>query len=201
MLLTDRKTSQNLKTSPIYREDAMQEPLRIRDGPDLIEIDFSDVEKYHGQHAIVGAAVAFMAMHAAFPSIYPDRHPSREEITIVTGHPGPGVRDAFEFVTRAVSRNAYRVDAERPQARWDPYSNTSFTFTISCDQGRYVDLSMKQEILPMHFFDLLDLKHRGAANHDQQQELRQLKRTLANHILGSPCAALFDVDRQDSPRE
>ncbi len=42
--------------------------IRIQDGPDLLDISFADVEKYHGQGSIAGAALAFMAMQAAFSS-------------------------------------------------------------------------------------------------------------------------------------
>lgn len=170
----------------------MPPTLRIYDGPDLLEIGFADLEKYHGQGSIAGAALAFMVMHAAFSSLYPDGVPRREEITIVTGHPGSGIRDAFEFVTRAVSRQAYRVKVERSEARWNPYSNVSFTFTISDTQDRHVDVSLKPDILPMRFFELLDLKRRDVATYSQQQELRRLKRTLADQLLNAPCSSLFE---------
>ncbi|MEP6886761.1 MAG: hypothetical protein ABI945_00395 [Nitrospirales bacterium] len=58
----------------------MHPVLRIQDGPDLIDISFADVEKYHGQGSVAGAALAFMAMHAAFSSMCSDRAPCREEI-------------------------------------------------------------------------------------------------------------------------
>ncbi len=171
----------------------MRPTLRIQDGPDLIDISFADVEKYHGQGSVAGAALAFMAMHAAFSSLYPDRTPTREDIYIATGHPGPGVRDAFEFVTRAVSRNAYSVETERLQARWNPYSTVSFTFTIGDTQGRRVDVSLKPDILPMRFFELLDLKRRDIADDHQKEELRRLKRTLADQLLNAPCSSLFEL--------
>lgn len=172
--------------------------IRIQDGPDLLDIGFADVEKYHGQGSVAGAALAFMVMHAAFSSQYPDRVPCREELSIVTGHPGPGVRDAFEFITRAVSRNAYRVDEARLQARWNPYSTVSFTFTINDVHGRLVDVSLKQEILPMRFFELLDLKHRGVETENQRQELRQLKRTLADQLLKTRSSDLFQISGQST---
>lgn len=171
----------------------MTPTLRIQDGPDVLHITFADVEKYHGQGSIAGAALAFMAMHAAFSSLYTDCTPSREKITIATGHPGPGVRDAFEFVTRAVSRNVYRVEPERTEARWNPYSTVSFTFSVSDTGQRRADISLKQDVLPHRFFELLDLERRGVANAENKQELRQLKRALADRILEAPWTTLFFV--------
>lgn len=77
-------------------------PIVVRDGEDLISIDFADVEKYHVQGSIGGAALGFRVMQAGFAALYPDSPPRREAISIVTGHPGPGFRDAIELVTRAV---------------------------------------------------------------------------------------------------
>ncbi len=94
----------------------MSERIEIKDREETIVISFADTEKYHGSYAIAGAAVAFKILQVAFAELFPDRTPRREDITIISGHPGPGIRDAFEMVTRVVSRGAYTVDATRQKA-------------------------------------------------------------------------------------
>lgn len=42
----------------------MNDRITIKDHETLLEISFADLEKYHGQHAIAGAAFAFKALQA-----------------------------------------------------------------------------------------------------------------------------------------
>ncbi len=59
---------------------------------------------------------AFKAMQRAFPLLDPDGPVERREITVDTAFRGPGGRDAFEMVTRAVTEDRFVIDPtlERP---------------------------------------------------------------------------------------
>ncbi len=78
--------------------------LVVRDQGQSISIPFDDLLKYHGRSSIAGLAHAFKAMERAFPLMSPDLPPERYDITVESGFPGGGARDAFEMVTRAVTR-------------------------------------------------------------------------------------------------
>lgn len=171
----------------------MTQKIVVKDRQDTIEIGFDDVEKYHGWGSIAGAAVAFKALQAAFTELFPDQPAPREEIAITSGHPGPGVRDAIEMVTRAVTRGAYTVDTTRPQARWNPYRALSFSFIVAAADGRRAEVVLREGVLPARFFDLLEavlLPDSGK----ERQELDQLKRALADEIMGPPASEIFTVD-------
>src|SRR5262245_29875695 len=114
--------------------------IRVMAEEEPIEIGFPMVAAYHGQSALAMAAMVFQAMRAAFAVLSPDKPPARGDISIVSGHPGPGVRDSFEAVTRAVTRGAYTVDRSRPEARLAPGHDISYSFRIAIG-GRTAEIA------------------------------------------------------------
>jgi hypothetical protein len=178
----------------------MDNKIVIKDNQDLIEISFDDIKKYHGYGFIALAAVTFKAMQAAFEALFPDRPPSRTEIRIHTGHPGQGVRDAFEMVTRAVTRNAYTIDTNKPTARLNPNADISYSFDIISDDGTRAEIDLRVGILPNRFFELFKAVRKVPNSTEEKnkldnykQEFDQLKRTLAAQILDKPLSELFIV--------
>lgn len=172
----------------------MNDKIAIKDHQDTIEISFEDVEKYHGQAAIAMVAVTFKALQGGFAALLPYRLPQREELIINIGHPGPGVRDTFEMVTRAVTRGSFTVDTARPKARWSPYSELSYSFTIGLKDGREVELVLKEGVLPAAFFELSDRVRRAVASAAEQQELVDLKRAIVKQVLPRATSELFTVE-------
>lgn len=165
--------------------------IPIRDGEDLIEFTFADVEKYHGQGSIGGAALGFQVLRAGLRALFPGAPPRRDEITIFTGHPGPGFRDAFELITRAVARNAYRVDTSRPEGRYNPFHPHAYSWSIASADGRTAELVLREGLIPPRFFELWDLVARDVATRADRQELDLVKRQVADDVLTLPLGDLF----------
>lgn len=154
-----------------------------------IEIGFPMVAAYHGQSALAMAAMVFQAMRAAFDVLSPGKPPARADISIVSGHPGPGVRDSFEAVTRAVTRGAYTVDPSRPEARFAPGHDISYSFRITVG-GRTAEIALLPDALPKRFFALVFAKSRTA---EQERELSLLKRSIAKDVLAREPGDLFTI--------
>ena len=78
--------------------------------------------RYHGPSSPGGAAHAFKVLERALPLLDPDAPCERREIVVETAFGGPGARDVFEMVTRAVTGERFRVDPAlaRPErgGRW-----------------------------------------------------------------------------------
>ncbi|MHB0767789.1 hypothetical protein [Bradyrhizobium sp. 5.13L] len=154
-----------------------------------VEVGFPMVAAYHGQSALAMAAIVFQAQRAAFAVLSPEKIPARRDVSIVSGHPGPGVRDAFEFVTRAVTRGAYTVDRALPEARLVPGHDISYSFRITLGE-RTVEMALLPGVLPQRFFELVFAKDRTAA---QERELSALKRSIAEDVLAKEPGALFTM--------
>ncbi|MCK9914392.1 hypothetical protein MXD81_35075 [Microbacteriaceae bacterium K1510] len=165
-------------------------PLVVVEGEeDVIKIGFDAVAAYHGQAALAMLAVTFQALRLALSTLSSSAPPRRGDISILSGHPGPGVRDAFEFVTRAVTRNAYVVDRSLPEGRLVPGANISYSFRITVD-GRTAILSLRPDALPQRFFTLNFTPFRSPA---EELELSALKRSIAKNVLATPAEALFTL--------
>ena len=78
-----------------------------------------DLARYHGPGSPAGVALAFQVLARTLPVLGP-RVPERREITVTTAFRGPGARDGFELVTRAVTEGRYVLDSalERPDRGW-----------------------------------------------------------------------------------
>ena len=88
----------------------MTESLAVEEGGRTISFTFDDMVRYHGPGSPGGVAMAFKVMQRAFGLLSPDQPPPRRSIVVRTAFRGPGARDGFEAVTRAVSDGRYTVD-------------------------------------------------------------------------------------------
>ena len=88
----------------------MADTIEVVERGARISFSFADVLKYHGPGSPGGAAHAFKVLARALPLLDPDGPCERREIVIETAFGGPGARDAFEMVTRAVTGDRFRVD-------------------------------------------------------------------------------------------
>lgn len=162
--------------------------VRVMGEEEPIEIGFDSVAAYHGQAALAMLAITFQGLRATLLKLSPSRVPERSGIAVVSGHPGPGVRDAFEFVTRAVTRKAYAVDRSLREARLNPKADISYSFRITLDQ-RTVGAALRPEVLPARFFELNSMgAERSAA---EGSEFSILKRQIASRVLLVAPESLF----------
>ena len=132
-------------------EIARSATIHVMGEEEPIEIGFASVMAYHGQAALAMLAITFQGLRATLPRLSPVSVPQRSDITVVSGHPGPGVKDAFEFVTRAVTRNAYTVDRSLPEARLNPKADISYSFRVTLDH-RTLSAALRPNVLPARFF-------------------------------------------------
>ncbi|SPU54190.1 hypothetical protein [Bordetella trematum] len=118
-------------------------------------IGFDAVQAYHGHGALAMLALVFQGLRGALPLLQDGDTPiARAELRVTSGHPGPGVRDAFEFVTRAVTRGCYEIDLDLPQARYSPGADKSYSFILQRGP-RSVCAVLRPEVLPADFFTLM----------------------------------------------
>jgi hypothetical protein len=156
--------------------------LELTERGRTLAFSFEDVLKYHGGGSPGGAAIAYKAMEAALPLLEAERR----EIVIETAFRGPGARDAFECVTRAVTDGRYEIDStlERPDLGRE---RERFVFRIGAGDRR-VTLTLRDGFVTPEFIDLARADPRDAA---QEERLDVLKRELAERVLTS--AEVFDL--------
>ena len=161
--------------------------LEVTERGEPLRFSFEDVLRYHGGHSPGGAAIAFKVLERALPELGPCE---RREIEVETAFGGPGARDAFELVTRAVTGGRYRVGDEL--ARPDRGRVLErFAWRLSCP-GRSVGLLLREGFVDEEFIDLA----RAERDAVQEARLTELKRALAERVMARPAEAVVEL----SPR-
>lgn len=169
-----------ISANPSLQVQAEQGPLNI---------SFDAVHAYHGQGALAMLALMFQGLRGALARLEESGAPvPRTELRVVSGHPGPGVRDAFEFVTRAVTRSCYVVDLTLPEARYSKGADKSYSFHLHRGE-RSVKAVLREGVLPPAFFDLL-----GNPDPVAQREHAALRSQIAERVLGEAPELLFDFE-------
>jgi hypothetical protein len=150
---------------------------------------FADLLRYHGPGSPGGVAHAFKVLERGLPLLDPDRLCERREIVVETAFGGPGARDAFELVTRAVTGERYRLDAglarpERGRAR------ERFVFALGY-RGRRVTLAVREGYVTDEF---IDLARADARTEEQERRLDRLKLEMTERVLARPAAEVYDAE-------
>jgi hypothetical protein len=164
--------------------------LVVLDQGGTISISFDDLLKYHGRSSIAGVAHAFKAMERALPLLSPGGPPERYDITVESGFPGGGARDAFEMVTRAVTGDRYRLASEAPGAEAPEAPGGHFFYRLGY-RGTVVDLVARAGLVPEEF---LQLACREAPTPDEAVRAQHLKEEMAERLLSLPAEEVYDAN-------
>lgn len=167
--------------------------LEVLDHGRFTSIGFDDLLKYHGRSSIGGVAHGFKVLERALPLLAGGGPPERYDIEIETAFPGPGARDAFEMVTRAVTGDRYRVDpALGPDAPEAPEGRYFFRLTY---RGKVVDLGLRAGHVTDEFIALVRKRARSDADEDL---LVRLKEDMAGRLMALRAADVYDAEAYDA---
>jgi hypothetical protein len=166
----------------------MAATIEVVDRGQLIAFSFEDIMRYHGPGSPGGVAHALKVLELALPLLDPDGPCERREIVVETAFGGPGARDAFEFVTRAVTGERYRVDATlaRPERG---RTLERFVFRLSYRE-RSVTLVLREGFVTEEFIDLARLDDRTDS---QERRLDVLKLEMAERVLARPAGEVYEI--------
>ena len=167
----------------------MTETIEVQERGRTIAFSFEDMLKYHGPGSPGGVATAFKVLQRAFPLLSPDGPPRRREVSVRTSFGGPGARDGFEAVVRAVTGDRYAVDAalERPERG---RVLERFVFEVGYD-GRTVTLLLRDGFVTEEF---IDLARKDGRSDEEEAHLDELKVQLAERVMGAAAPDVYDVD-------
>jgi hypothetical protein len=167
----------------------MTESLLVEEGRRTITFTFDDMMRYHGPGSPGGVAMAFKVMQRAFAALSPDAPPPRRSVVIRTAFRGPGARDGFEAVTRAVSDDRYTVDRSLVRPNRGRLLE-DFVFEVSIGD-RTATLLLREGFVTDEFIDLARAADRTA---EQERRLDELKAQLAQRVMAASAADVYDID-------
>ena len=177
----------------------MVNQIRIKDHVGVLVLDYASFLVYHGGGAVAGAAIGFRAMECAGIALSGTALWDRKDLTVTTRHSGPGVRDAIEYVTRAVTRDRYQVD-EQHERNNPCLSAASFYFLVG-DGRSQVEIALRAGLVKPAFFTAVRRYRDSGEGDREREELEVLKEAVAAHVLAKPLAELFRVKVQNLQHE
>jgi hypothetical protein len=165
---------------------AMSTVVTVRDGGRELGFTYDDMLRYHGGASPGGVAHAFKVLELALPLLAEGTPPERREITIATPFRGPGARDGFELVTRAVTGDRYVVEPAlaRPELG---STRARFVFRVAC-RGRTVTVALREGFVTGEFIALVDSRSRTA---EQDARLEVLKGEMAARLLAATAGEAY----------
>jgi hypothetical protein len=155
----------------------------------VLAFSFADLMLYHGPGSPGGVAHAFKIMERAFPMLAaPGERLERRDIVIATAFGGPGARDAFEMVTRAVTGDRFQIDMAlaRPERG---KSLERFVFRVGY-RGLSVTLAIRDGFVTDEFIGLARRKERTP---EEEALLDRLKLEMADRVMSSIAADVYDA--------
>lgn len=167
----------------------MMSTIEVADQGSTLAYTFDDIMLYHGPGSPGGVAHAVKVMERVLPLLEPGGLPERREIEVETAFAGPGARDGFEMVTRAVTDGRYHVDDALARPERGP-THERFVFRLGY-RGRRVTAVLREGYVGEEFIALARTQQRTA---EQENRLTVLKREMAELLLATPAAEVYDVD-------
>lgn len=167
-----------------------RQALDILDDGRLERLDYDGLLQFHKGGAIWGASVAFRALQRAEQCLSEPMLWDRRSLMVTSAHPGPGVRDAIEYVTRCVSRGRYRLT--HPQREGQCHKDMQFAWWID-DGARTVSVTLRDGFVPGEFLALVDRIETPMEQPGDQERLGHLKAEITKQLWAESLDDLFHV--------
>lgn len=162
--------------------------IEVAEAGTVLAFSFEDLLRYHGPGYPGGVAHAFKVMERGLPLLSPDGPPERREIQIETSFTGPGARDGFELVTRAVTGLRYIVDPGLARPERGP-TLERYVFTLRYRRSA-VTLVIRDGYVTDEFIALARKEGRSA---EEESRLGVLKQEMADRLLAKSAVDVYDV--------
>ncbi len=171
--------------------------IRIKDKEEVLELDYDGAVCQHPGSLWWGTAVGFRAMQAAAQALSKDGLWSRDNLYIVTGHPGPGVKDTIDYITGAASRDRYKtIVAEGCEMKCN--SKMKYEWWVS-DGEKTANINLRPDFVPRAFYELSDRLETNETTKDDIKAFRIFKVNLSTRIWNAPLEENFQVEVIDQP--
>jgi hypothetical protein len=129
-----------------------------------------DGKKYPSGELELEKVITYRAIQAAVSQLWPEDVPVREDFEVVTGDPSTFASGIFEYVTRAVSRDAFELELpEGTSEKKLTAGNYVYKFT-NTDSEEEFETYVLEEVWPEDFFELREKVIEGDATSSEIAE-------------------------------
>ena len=171
--------------------------VRILDRGEVLTLSYDGAMTAHMRSLWWGTAVGFRAMQAAAIGMSKESLWSRDNLYIVSCHPGPGVLDSINYVTRCVERDRCHV-IQNPNCMNKCNSSMKFDWWVS-DGEKTAIVKLRPDFVDLGFYQLADRLGSPNERDDDRKLFEIYKVNLSTLIWNAPLEDNFNVELSDKP--
>lgn len=166
----------------------------------LTTFDFDELKLFHKGDSWFGCTVGFRAMQIAARELSQPSPWSRTNISIVSAHPGPGVKDAIELITATVSSDNFQLheSADSNNCNSGCNSNMRFEWWLTTNE-KTIHIKLHDGIVPESFLQLLERLNTDSylKVSEKNEDLKQfdlMKLNLSTLLWNQSLDASFEIN-------
>lgn len=165
------------------------ERIVVLDSGRELSFSFAEMLNYHGGASPGGVAHAFKVLERTLPLLDRNARVERRSIVIETAFGGPGARDGFELVTRAVTEHRFALHPElaRPERG---RACERFVFRLRVAE-RAATVALRPGYVTEEFIELTRREDRTAP---EERRLSAMKAQMAERVMAAPAGDVYEVE-------
>ena len=171
--------------------------IQIMEQGAKINLDYPEARAFHMGNSWWGVAVGYRALQSAETLLSQSEKWSRENLHVVSGHPGPGVRDAINYVTRCVERNRYFLINDLIETAGCS-RDMKYEWWITDDE-QTVAVTLRPDFVPEELNDILDRLGGSGERKRDRQRFDALKLELESKLWLEPLTRNFQTNPLPKP--
>lgn len=172
--------------------------VRIRSGDEVLTLDYHGATTRKTSTSLWwGTAVGYRAMQTAALALSTDGLWSRERLYVVSAHPGPGVRDAIDYVCDVVDRDRFLCVQESDCGK-GCNSSMKYEWWVS-DGEKTAAIKLRSGFVPRAFYDLCDRLGTPETTKEEWAAIEVFKVNLSAQVWNAPLMESFRVTVMPRP--
>ncbi len=171
---------------------AQQQSIKIAENGEVYTLQYDDLIDYHQGDSIWGLSVAFRALQLAANLFSEKSLWDRKNLFIVSSHPGPGVRDAIEYVTHCISRNQFRLTEDINHEK-SCSGNMKYEWKINYETHSHL-ISLRDDFVSIEFYELVDRLNTEKEKPEDKKNFDEFKIALVKKIWREPISSSYLIN-------
>ena len=166
--------------------------VRVVENDQVLTLDYNGSITQHTGSLWWGTAVGFRAMQMASIALSDDYLWSRDNLVLVSGHPGPGVINSLNYVTSCMDKKRGTI-MQNPNCVNRCNSEMKFEWWIS-DPERTAHVKLREDLVPQEFYKLIDHLMYDETTEEDHRLFEIYKVNLSAQIWNIPLQESFSVE-------
>jgi hypothetical protein len=165
--------------------------INIVTNNEVLSLDYQGSMTAHTSSLWWGTAVGYRAMQMAAKALSDEQLWCRDNLNVVSGHPGPGVIDALNYVTGCTDRDACTI-IQNPKCQNRCNSEMKFEWWVS-DGERTAHIKLREDFVPDEFYQMTDRMIYDGITDEDKRLFELFKVNLSTRIWVAPLEENFSV--------